>query len=186
MEDEKKEFVQIAKLTGDNGDGGGGGSDGSVASGSSNESERALGTCLQLPRCSLRNSKLVVELHTHKHTLSLAVESVGIETFIEQKKRKEIHIHIYMYVCEMLMRFGLYYGQKDAERERGEKVNGAFPTMRYCVLCSTVLFAICNLRQFKVESRLSCKKLVEKRKENKNLKTQNLLICEKANKQRSI
>lgn len=86
---EKKEFAQIAKLTGD--------SDGDVASGSGNESERALANLfvppppflssttpvlylspslswllLLLCGCcgSLRNSKLVVELcknHTHTH-----------------------------------------------------------------------------------------------------------------------
>lgn len=85
----KKEFAQIAKLTGD--------SDGDVASGSGNESERALANLfvpppsflssttpvlylspslswllLLLCGCcgSLRNSKLVVELcknHTHTH-----------------------------------------------------------------------------------------------------------------------
>lgn len=87
---ERKEFAQIAKLTGDS-DG-----DGDVASGSGNESERALANLfvplpsflssttpvlylspslswlLLLCGCcgSLRNSKLVVELcknHTHTH-----------------------------------------------------------------------------------------------------------------------
>jgi len=95
----KKEFAQIAKLTGDDVDVG-------VDVGS-NESERALGNlfpaslflslsvclchrfffffvsgCCSMLSCSLRNSKLVVELHTqHTHIYTLQ-ETFGIETYL--------------------------------------------------------------------------------------------------------